>query len=179
MTIRKFEQEDAATIANLLNNFLPFQEENESTVRNAEGIRFVFEQDGCIVGYIAGINLHNLRDEMPYFEDRLEKLHSLATTRKTIYTTHLVVHPEYRGAGIGRQLVEAYMKEVKKQAQLLIVVGWVQSDTRLWEAETLFVKAGLRPFAYIENYFAPYNVYCPNCDGICYCDAHIHLLEFP
>jgi len=176
VNIRIFEQQDAAAIADLLNRYLPFQEENEETVRAADGIRFICEDNGQIIGYIAGIEVANTYEEMPYFTEQLAALHEKAASCKTVYTTHLVVHPAYRGAGIGRQLVATYMEEVKRQADLLIVVGWVQSDTGIWDAEGLFVKAGLKPFQYIERYFEAYQVYCPNCKGSCYCDAHIHWL---
>lgn len=177
MILRKFEQRDAIQIAHLLNRYLPFEEENEDTVKAAHGIRFVCESEGELVGYIAGIIMNDSYDEMPYYREELAALHEKAACCRTVYTTHLVVHPHFRGAGIGRKLVDAYMAEVKQQAELLIVVGWVQSDTGLWDAEGLFVRAGLKPFMYINHYFEPYKVYCPNCAAICYCDAHIHYLE--
>ena len=177
LIIRPFDNDDAVQIAHLLNCYLPFEEENEETIKKAEGIRYVCEDKGQIIGYIAGITLSNSYDEMPYHQLELQALHDKAAHYKTIYTTHLVVHPDYRGAGIGCQLVDAYMTEVKKQAQLLIVVGWVKSDSGRWDAERLFTKVGLKSFCYISRYFEAYNVYCPNCSGVCYCDAHIHWLE--
>lgn len=177
MFIRKFNAQDAEKIAVLLNEHLPFQEESAQTVLDADGIRYVCEYEDKIIGYIAGIELNDSREEMPFFERELLTLHEKVRMKKTMYTTYLVVHPAFRGQRIGRQLVEAYMGEVKRMAQLLIVVGWVQSDTNRWDAERLFTSTGLKPYRYIRRYFEPYHVYCPNCNGNCYCDAHIHWME--
>jgi predicted N-acetyltransferase YhbS len=175
--IRPLEKKDAEQVANLLNNFLPFQPETEQTILSAKGIQLVYEHEQEIVGYIAGIVLHDSYAEMPYYEALLQPLHETAKKEVTYYTTHLVVHPTMRGQGVGNQLVNTYLKAVKQVATFLIVVGWVQSDVNRWTAEKLFVQAGLTPFVYIPRYFEPYNVYCPNCQGTCYCDAHIHIMH--
>ena len=55
----------------------------------------------------------------------------------SFYTSHLVVHPKARGKGVGKQLVASYMNEVEKQADAVVVVGWVKSDTNTWDALSL------------------------------------------
>ena len=178
MQIKQYESQYAERIAKLLNEHLPFQEENAQTVEQAGGVRYVYIDGEEVVGYIAGYELQNSKEEMPYFEDELHEIHQAAEKKTTFYTSHLVVHPDYRGAGIGRSLVAAYMEKVAQIADVLIVVGWVKSDTGKWDAEKLFAAFGLESFRYIQQYFKPYEVYCPSCKTLCYCDAHIYWTDF-
>lgn len=172
MNVIRYEQRFAAAIATLLNEHLPFQPESEQTVDAAGGIRYVAIIDEKVVGYIAGYEIEQFEQEFPYFEAELQPLRD-RMTNTTIYTSHFVVDPAYRKRGIGSALVAAYMEEAEALAELLVVVGWVQSDTNTWAAEKQFVQAGFQSYRYIERYFEPYNVYCPSCEGTCYCDAHI------
>ena len=178
MQVKPYEAQYAESVAKLLNDHLPFQEENAITVEEAGGVRYVYVDGEEVVGYIAGYELQNSKEEMPYFEDELYELHQVAQKKTTFYTSHLVVHPHYRGAGIGRSLVAAYMEKVEQIADVLIVVGWVKSDTGKWDAEKLFAAFGLESFRYIPQYFKPYEVYCPSCKTLCYCDAHIYWTDF-
>ena len=125
MQVVLYEEKYAARIADLLNDYLPFEPETAETVEQASGIRFICLDGENVIGYVAGYIIEDIHADFPYFE-------------KTI-----------------------------------IVVGWVQSDTNLWEAERLFTKRGCQQIAYIPRYFEPYNVYCPSCQGTCYCDANI------
>ena len=178
MQVKLYEAQYAERVAKLLNEHLPFQEENAQTVQEAGGVRYVYIDGEEVVGYIAGYELQNSKEEMPYFEDELHEIHQVAEKKTTFYTSHLVVHPDYRGAGIGRSLVAAYMEKVAQIAEVLIAVGWVKSDTGKWDAEKLFASFGLEPFRYIPQYFKPYEVYCPSCNALCYCDAHIYWMDF-
>ena len=45
--------------------------------------------------------------------------------------------------------------------------------TNTWDAEKLFLSHNFTDKLYINRYFEPYNVYCPSCQGTCYCDANI------
>lgn len=56
----------------------------------------------------------------------------------------------------------AIIKQVKSEAQAIVVVGWVQSDTNRWAAKKQFIKYRFKPIVYINHYFEPYNVYCPS-----------------
>ena len=154
------------------------QEENAQTVDEAGGVRYVYVDGEEVIGYIAGFKPQNLKEEMPYFKDELYEIHQVAARKSTFYTSHLVVHPDYRGAGIGRSLVAAYMEKVAQIAEVLITVGWVKSDTGKWDAEKLFAAFGLESFCYVPQYFKPYEVYCPSCKALCYCDSHIYWKHF-
>lgn len=178
MHVKPYESQYAERVATLLNEHLPFQEENTATIEEAGGVRYVYVDGEQVIGYIAGFELQNSKEEMPYFEEELYEIHQVAKKKTTFYTSHLVVHPDYRGAGIGRSLVTAYMEKVAQIADVVIVVGWVKSDTGKWDAEKLFADFGLEPFRYIPQFFKPYEVYCPNCKALCYCDAHIYWLDF-
>lgn len=173
MQIARYEQQYAAHIAELLNRYMPFQPEDAKTVDEAGGIRYVALIDGEVVGYIAGYVIEQAAEEFPYFDDELTALKQHITQHTTLYASHFVVNPNYRKRGIGSQLVEAFMTEAKSVAETIVVVGWVQSDTNKWAAERQFLAQGFTSYRYIKRYFEPYNVYCPNCDGTCYCDAHI------
>ena len=116
MQVKPYESKYAERVAKLLNDHLPFQEENAETVEQAGGVRYVYIDGEEVVGYIAGYELHNSKEEMPYFEDELHELHQAVEKKTTYYTSHLVVHPDYRGAGIGRSLVAAYMEKVAQIA---------------------------------------------------------------
>lgn len=174
MQVKLFEARYAQKIATLLNNYLPFEEENENTVLQAGGIQYICVDGEEVIGYIAGYLIEDARNELPYFESELTQLRSIITEKTTFYTSHLVVNPDYRGQGIGRALVEAYDNAVKEQADAVISVGWVKSDTNSWDAEKLFANIGLSRFIYIHEYFKPYDVYCPSCDWRCICDADIY-----
>ncbi|MCH7321492.1 GNAT family N-acetyltransferase [Solibacillus sp. MA9] len=174
MQVKLFEARYANSVAILLNKYLPFEEENENTVLQAGGIQYICVANEEVVGYIAGHLIEEAHNEFPYFEQELRGLRSLSMDKATFNTSHLVVNPSYRGQGIGRALVEAYNAAVKEQADAMIVVGWVKSDTNRWEAEKLFTKIDLTRFIYLDKYFKPYEVYCPSCAGLCYCDADIY-----
>ena len=178
MQVKLFEPRYAQAVATLLNNFLPFEEENEQTILQAGGIQYIAVDEEEVIGYIAGYFIEDAHNEFPYFEQKLLSLRTISEAKATYYTSHLVVNPSYRGQGIGRTLVEAYNQAVQKQADAMISVGWVKSDTNHWDAEKLFKKIGLSRYIYINEYFKPYNVYCPSCDGVCFCDADIYYKEY-
>ena len=173
MDIISYEQQYAKQVAELLNNYLPFQEESEQTIDEAGGVQLLAVEDGEVIGYMAGYAMKDVSEEFPYFEDELAPLLTVVREEVSFYTSHLVVHPKARGKGIGKQLVASYMNEVKKQADAVVVVGWVKSDTNMWDAEKQFMAHGFPHKLYMKRYFEPYNVYCPSCDGTCYCDANI------
>lgn len=173
MQVVLYEEKYAARIADLLNDYLPFEPETAETVEQASGIRFICLDGENVIGYVAGYIIEDIHADFPYFEAPLAELHALITKGSSIYTSHFVVHPGYRKQGIGTKLVRAFMEAAEQVAKTIIVVGWVQSDTNLWEAERLFTKRGCQQIAYIPRYFEPYNVYCPSCQGTCHCDANI------
>ena len=173
MAIIKYERQYAKQVADLLNNYLPFEEENEQTIDNAGGIQLLAVEDEEVIGYIAGYAMEDTNVEFPYFKEELTPLHTALNKGTSYYTSHLVVHPKARGKGIGKQLVARYMEEVEKRADVVVVVGWVKSDTNKWDAEKQFMAHGFTDKLYIKRYFEPYDVYCPNCAGKCYCDANI------
>ncbi len=173
MTIIKFERQYAKQVADLLNNYLPFEEENEQTINEAGGVQLLAVEDGEVIGYIAGYAIKDVGEEFPYFEEELQPLLTVLREKESYYTSHLVVHPKARGKGIGKQLVAGYMEAVVQRADIVVVVGWVKSDTNTWDAEKLFMAHDFTNKLYMKRYFEPYNVYCPNCAGTCYCDANI------
>lgn len=174
MNIVPYEQKYAAQIAALLNDFLPFELETADTVKQAGGIRYlaVNERDE-VVGYIAGYEIMDFKQDFPYFHEELQPLKELVTSDVSYYTSHFVVHPNERKQGIGTKLVHAYLEAAQPIAKTIITVGWVQSDTNRWAAERQFVAQGFESFIYMPRYFEPYEVDCPSCNGLCYCDAHI------
>ena len=173
MSIIKYERRYAKQVADLLNNYLPFQEENEQTIDEAGGVQLLAVEDGEVIGYIAGYAMDDVTIEFPFFHEELELLLTTLKSGISYYTSHLVVHPNARGKGIGKQLVARYMEAVKQKADVVVVVGWVKSDTNKWDAEKQFMSHGFTHKLYIKRYFEPYNVYCPSCQGTCYCDANI------
>lgn len=173
MDIKKLEHTFASEVATLLNEHLPFEEENEQTILQAGGIQLIALVDDKVVGYIAGYEIQQVTKEFPHFHEELAPLLKTLQTPKSYYTSHLVVHPDARGMGIGKALVNTYMDAVKLCANALVVVGWVKSDTNSWDAEKLFAAHQFPHKLYLKNYFEPYDVYCPNCAGRCICDAHI------
>lgn len=174
--ILPYEQQYAAQIATLLNDFLPFEPETAETVHKAGGIRFIYvNTEDEVIGYIAGHKIKNYNEDFPYFTKELNGLKLLSYENTTYYTSHFVVHPDARKQGIGMQLVEMYTTAVSRIAKTIVTVGWVQSDTNRWAAERQFTNAGYKPFLYMPRYFEPYEVACPSCDGLCYCDAHIFI----
>ena len=176
MNILPYEQKYATQIAKLLNDFLPFEPETATTVHSAGGLRFLCTNDaGEVIGYIAGHPIQDYETDFPYFKQELQALKLLVMKDTTYYTSHFVVHPNARRQGIGTQLVDIYTKAVSRIAKTIVTVGWVQSDTNAWAAEHQFKKAGYEPFIYMPRYFEPYQVDCPSCKGLCYCDAHIFI----
>lgn len=176
MQILPYEQTYAAQIATLLNDYLPFEPESAQTVEQAGGIRFLCVTDeGEVVGYIAGYEIQQFNQDFPFFQAELAPLAKRVATGTSFYTSHFVVHPNFRKQGIGGKLVEAYVTAAKQQAQTIVVVGWVQSDTNQWAAERQFTHYGFESFQYMPRYFEPYQVQCPSCNGLCYCDAHIFI----
>lgn len=174
MQVIPYEPKYAQQIATLLNEFLPFQPETTDTVDQAGGIRFIcIDAQQKVVGYIAGYMIEDARQEFPYFQATLTPLTILLEQKSSLYTSHFVVHPLCRKQGIGTKLVTAYMEAAEQVAEAIVVVGWVKSDTNRWDAERLFTNAGCTPTVYIPRYFEPYQVDCPSCQGLCYCDAHI------
>ena len=140
MSIIKYERRYAKQVADLLNNYLPFQEENEQTIDDTGGVQLLAVEDGEVIGYIAGYAMNDVTIEFPYFHVELYPL--LTTLKKGVsyYTSHLVVHPKARGKGIGKQLVAQYMEATGQLADVIVVVGWVKSDTNTWDAEKLFLS---------------------------------------
>lgn len=174
MKILPYEPKYAAQIAALLNEHLPFEPETAQTVHDAGGLRFIYVNDADeVVGYIAGYKIKNFNEDFPYFKQALNALKLLVTNDTAYYTSHFVVHPKARRQGIGRQLVDMYTQAASRIAKTIVTVGWVQSDTNKWAAEQQFAQAGYTPFIYMPRYFEPYEVACPSCHGLCYCDAHI------
>lgn len=173
MKIIAYERQYAKQVADLLNNYLPFQEENEQTIDEAGGVQLLAVEDGEVVGYIAGYVIKDVSEEFPYFEEELQPLLTVLRKGVSYYTSHLVVHPKARGKGIGKKLVASYMDAVKQNADVIVVVGWVKSDTNTWDAEKQIMAHGFTNKLYMKRYFEPYNVYCPSCAGMCYCDANI------
>lgn len=173
MNVTHYTKQHAASIAHLLNEHLPFQPEDEQTVHEAGGVRFVALIEEQVVGYIAGYKIETFDEEFPYFKEELAPLRTQLTAESSMYVSHFVVNPTFRRRGIGSALVEAFMKEAEKQVDTIVVVGWVQSDTNAWAAEKQFMQHGFTKHTYIKHYFEPYDVYCPSCNGMCYCDANI------
>ena len=178
MNIIPYTSHYAEQIATLLNRFLPFEPENAATVEAAGGIRFLCVEDEQIIGYIAGYTIEKSTEEFPYFGDVLQPLHEKIAAKSTLYSSHFVVHPNFRQRGIGKALVQAYMDAAKAQVEAVVVVGWVQSDTAQWAAKRQFLAYPFVREAYIARYFERYEVYCPNCNGTCFCDADIYYLDF-
>lgn len=179
MHVIPYHSQYAAQIATLLNDHLPFQPEDAQTVDAAGGIRFVALIDEQVVGYIAGYIITDYEEDFPYFKEQLSTLKDIVTSGPSVYASHFVVDPSFRKRGIGSALVEAFMRAAEQQADAIVVVGWVQSDTNKWAAERQFMQYGFESFAYMKRYFEPYSVYCPSCDGLCYCDAHIVVKRVP
>ncbi len=173
MAIREYGRQYAKQVADLLTNYLPFEEENEQTINEAGGVQLLAVEDEKVIGYIAGYKMDDTSVEFPYFNEKLAPLLTTLKEGRSYYTSHLVVHPKARGKGIGKQLVARYMEEVEKRADVVVVVGWVKSDTNKWDAEKQFMEYGFTDKLYIKRYFEPYDVYCPSCAGTCYCDASI------
>lgn len=166
----------AADIAALLNNHLPFEPESAQSVEEAGGIRFLCVNDeNEVIGYIAGYIIENFKSDFPYFNEELQSLAQIIARGSSMYSSHFVVHPNYRKMGIGTKLVSAYIEAAEKIAKTIVVVGWVQSDTNVWEAEPQFRKHGFSSFKYMPRYFEPFQVDCPSCNGLCYCDADIFI----
>lgn len=177
MQVVSYEPKYAASVAELLNKYLPFELETAETVEQAGGIRFVCITNEEVIGYVAGYIMENFNEDFPYFHEPLSNLRAIVTNSQSesVYTSHFVVNPAYRKQGIGTKLVSTFMEKAEQVARTIVVVGWVQSDTNTWEAERLFLKHGFHQEVYIERYFEPYEVYCPSCQGMCYCDANILL----
>lgn len=175
MQVVSYESKYAARVAELLNKYLPFELETAETVEQAGGIRYICITNEEVIGYVAGYIIEEFSEDFPYFDEPLANLRAIVANSRSIYTSHFVVHPAYRKQGIGTNLVAAYMKTAEQVAKTVVVVGWVQSDTNTWEAERLFLKHGFHQIVYIKRYFEPYEVYCPSCQGKCYCDANILL----
>ena len=81
MQVKPYEAQYAERVAKLLNEHLPFQEENAVTVEEAGGVRYVYIDGEEVVGYIAGYELQNSKEEMPYFEDELYEIHQVAAEK--------------------------------------------------------------------------------------------------
>ena len=178
MHILPYKTKYAADIASLLNNYLPFEPESAETVQQAGGIRFLcIDENEQVIGYIAGYEIESFHKDFPYFQTELQPLAKLIATGTSFYTSHFVVHPDHRKKGIGTKLVTAYLEALQQITKSIIVVGWVQSDTNQWAAERQFTQQGFESFIYMPRYFEPYEVDCPNCHGMCYCDAHIFVKE--
>lgn len=176
MQIIPYETSYAEKIATLLNNFLPFEPESADTVEQAGGVRFIcINEKNEVIGYIAGYIIEEFKNDFPYFHNELQEIAQIVAHNNCIYTSHFVVHPDYRKMGIGSKLVSTYIEAANKIANTIIVVGWVQSDNGKWAAEQQFIKHGFSSIKYIDRYFEPYEVECPNCTGLCYCDAHIYI----
>ncbi len=173
MQFIKFEASYAASVATLLNEYLPFEPETAETVLEAEGVRYICVDGKDVIGYVAGYLIEDVNNEFPYFKEELKDLRAVIEKCSTMYTSHFVVHPGYRKKGIGSKLVGLYMDEAKRQSEKIVVVGWVQSDLGLWAAERQFMQYPFEQVAYIERYFEPYAVECPSCGGLCTCDANI------
>lgn len=176
MYVKQYEKKYATQIAELLNQYLPFQIETAETIDAANGIRFIYTNPTDeVIGYIAGYFIDSFEQDFPYFIEELADLKKRVHGLPTLYSSHFVVNPNYRKQGIGQQLVDAYLEASHHVAEKIIVVGWVQSDTNHWAAERQFVQRGFESVIYIPRYFEPYEVDCPSCNGLCYCDAHIFI----
>ena len=60
MNIKKLEATYASQVATLLNEHLPFEEENEQTILQAGGIQLIALVDDKVVGYIAGYEIQQV-----------------------------------------------------------------------------------------------------------------------
>ncbi|MEK4627451.1 MAG: GNAT family N-acetyltransferase [Solibacillus sp.] len=174
MQIISYNSNYAEQIATLLNNYLPFEPESAQTVDQADGVRFIcVTNTNEVIGYIAGYLIQNFDADFPYYKEELSNLAEYVSEHLCMYSSHFVVHPNYRNKGIGSKLVTAYVEAAQQIAQSIIVVGWVQSDINKWAAKAQFLKHGFTSFKYMPRYFEPYEVHCPSCGGLCYCDAEI------
>ena len=63
MDIIKYDRLYAKQVAELLNNYLPFEEENEQTIDEAGGVQLLAVEDGEVIGYIANPKMKNIAYE--------------------------------------------------------------------------------------------------------------------
>ena len=89
----------------------------------------------------------------------------------------LVVAPNYRGRGIGSDLVATRLRWLREVAEADGVVGlsWHREDHV--DSRQLFEKFGFEAAATVEEYYAKAHDDpgpCVDCDGVCSCNATIY-----
>ncbi|MFC1543059.1 ribosomal protein S18-alanine N-acetyltransferase, partial [Candidatus Neomarinimicrobiota bacterium] len=103
-----------------------FEEEIE---RNDVGVGMVAEDEGLVVGFLTGMTV---LDEF--------HLHNLA------------VHPDFRGRGIGRKLVEA-LESLCRQRDLRRIILEVREDDEI--ARRLYQVMGFESVGTRKDYYGP------------------------
>jgi len=106
-------------------------EKTMEEIKNCEGKILLFREDEKVVGLVVGL-VNN--DEMFRFDFKAPKRGRI---------TELVVSKEYRGRGIGNELLEdmkAYLKSIGCQKIMIAVFGYNESAIKFYEKNGYHVR---------------------------------------
>lgn len=110
-------------------------------------------------------------------EDRYERSH--ISSWECVCVLHLcVVDESHEGQGLARRLTAMRLGRARSEgAEGAVAISWLK-DGR--DSTAHLESAGLKPFETVEEYYAagePRQT-CPQCDGICRCDARLYAASF-
>jgi len=89
----------------------------------------------------------------------------------------VVVHPDYRGKGVAKELTKIRLKYLKNQGcKYVRSYAWVRPDSSCPSCSIL-EKNGFKVIKEIEGYYSDCKHTCPSCDVDCKCIARVYQKE--
>lgn len=179
--IREAEIKDCESIVEILNKYLSFglckDTQIIKDILNKNVFNYVCEYNNLIIGYIS-CKIVDIEND---FDVNINDYIDINKSNNYIIT-HVVVEPNFRLMGIGKILLQAITDKIvllNNDISYIFCIGWVRSDTKIWDAEKLFLFYSFFKLAYIKSYFSinDSELPCPYCKKYCKCDGTIYLLK--
>ena len=99
--------------------------------------------------------------------------HDILHLSETCVLRCIVVHPDYRGKGIGTRLTEERLKYLDN-CEKIISYAWVRPDGRCMSCKNL-ENFGFELEEELEDYYGNTRDNCKYCGGNCSCVARLYL----
>ena len=140
---------------------------NVKSLTEEDSVLLIANKNENIAGFACGYNINNETDYINNY--RIDNEINSVLEK-------IVVHPDYRGLGIGKQLTKEKLKLLNGHT---IVECWVRSDSP--DSSLIYESLDFELINTLENNWleesknAKDENFCPDCGEICYCDSKIYV----